>query len=225
MYFICTFPLARQEGFAKFKTMVLTANEQKILDYIRRYFEKKGYVPSNMEIHNHFGFKSKNSVRQYLKALKTKGAIEWSEGTYEKRTIRLMDPPTPDTPGLSHLYIEGQVAAGLLTEAVENREPFAVADHLLKSGFEHFALQVKGDSMIGDHIMDGDVIVVRKSDNFENGQMAVVDVDGEATLKRLYKKGQTVELRPSNPEYESVFFKSKTGFRVLGVVCHVSRNI
>lgn len=223
MYFICTFLLPRQEGFDRFWKMVLTDNEQKILSYIRRYFEKKGYVPSNMEIHNHFGFKSKNSVRQYLKALRQKGVIDWSEGTYKKRTIRLKD--LPQTLGLTQLFIEGEVAAGYMTEAVENKEPYVVASEILKPGEDHFALKVKGNSMIGDHIMDGDVIIVRKTTRLENGQITVVDIDGEATLKRVYKSGKTIELRPSNPDYESVFLDSPKDLRVIGVLCHVNRSL
>lgn len=202
---------------------MLTDKEQNILDYLRRYFEKTGYVPSYTEIHNHFGFKSKNSVRQYLKALKEKGAINWSEGSYKKRNIKLNEEPAP--PGLSQLSVEGDVAAGLLTEAIENREPFLIASHLLNPSKEYFALRVKGDSMIGDHIMDEDIIVIQRTSQFHNGQIAVVDVNGEATLKRIYKKGNTIELRPSNPDFKSVFLKKPSELKILGVLCHVSRSI
>jgi repressor LexA len=231
MYFICTFCLRRQEPFAKVNIMLdvqaLTTNEERILRYIEKYVIQKGLPPSNSEIHAHFGFRSKTSTRQYLKALAQKGFIDWSEGDYRKRNLKLKKPTSKRETrpsGLISVPLEGSIAAGLLNEAVPNREELLLPEGFLDGRFRYFALTVRGNSMIGDHIVDGDLVVLKAGPEFKNGDIVAVDLGGETTLKRIYRKDKKVELRASNPEFDPIIIQNAPQFRILGTLSHVIRK-
>jgi repressor LexA len=116
------------------------------------------------------------------------------------------------------------VAAGLLTEAVSNREFIDVPVSLLKPGVNYFALKVRGNSMIEDCILDGDTVVIRKQSNANNGQIVVALVNNDATIKRYYKKKNRIELHPANPSFDVIIVDPAAEFKILGVLASVIRQ-
>ena len=121
--------------------------------------------------------------------------------------------------------LEGYVAAGRLTEAIQNREYIEVTPDLVKSNQDMFALQVRGDSMIEDCIMDGDLVIVKRQPTARNGQTIIAMVDGDATLKRYYKRTNSIELHPANPNYAIIHVAPTANFQILGVVTNVIRKL
>ncbi len=175
----------------------LTKRQREILDFIRDFQAGSGYAPSLMEIADHFGLSAVSTVHEHLENLSRKGLLrrEWNRA----RAIEpLAGGETVEVP------LAGTVAAGSPIEAVELPESVALPPGFSGRG-ERFALRVVGDSMVGDGILDGDLIVVEKRRRVDNGTLAVALVDGsEATVKRFYQKGSVVTLRPSNPAMEDI---------------------
>jgi repressor LexA len=216
--------------------MELTKNEQKILKFIETFHEKKGYVPSYSDIQEKFGFKAKSSVQQYIEQLTTKGYLLERADKARRLPIQLVQTNVAAAPDLQKVAsraeeflvsipLEGKVAAGRLTEAVQHREYIDIPRDLLKPQADYFALRVKGDSMIGDCIMDGDTVVIRRQHSAQNGQTVVALVGDEATIKRYYKKRDKVELHPANPTYDVIEVGSQVEFRILGILSSVIRKL
>jgi repressor LexA len=179
--------------------MGLTPKQKKVYEFLRDYIQTYGFSPSYDEIRVHFGLRSYNSVQKYLRQLESKGFVRtpWAN---MKRAVELVEEPARAV-GVPLL---GTVAAGRPIEAIEVREEIEMPEGLL-SGDGHFVLRVKGDSMIADGINDGDLVVVRKQKVAEDGQTVVALIEGEATIKRLYRRGEKVELAPANDALESIF--------------------
>lgn len=121
---------------------------------------------------------------------------EVARGRAARRAARDVGEPVP---GGAFVSLLGEVAAGRPLEPFEHPEPVEIPASLLRGG-ENFALRVRGDSMIDDGIHDGDIVIVRRQSTAENGQTVVALVDGEATIKKYYRRGQRVELLPANPQ-------------------------
>src|SRR5262245_54669617 len=170
----------------------LTDRQREIYDFIRSKIEGRGYGPTVREIGDAFKIKSPNGVMCHLKALEKKGLIK-REG-FSARAIQLLGHPLASA-GLPFL---GKVAAGIPIEAIETRDRLNI-NHLFE-GPDHYILQVKGQSMIEDHIDDGDYVVVRKRETASNGERVVVMIDNEATLKRYYRENNQVRLEPANSD-------------------------
>jgi len=118
----------------------------------------------------------------------------------------------------------GTVSAGEPLEPVEGNDRLKIPPILL-SGGKNFALRVRGDSMVGDGVRDGDILIVQRQRKARNGQMVIAVVNGEATLKRIYRTEERVELRPSNPEMKSIFLDESSGsVEVRGVVIGLIRR-
>jgi repressor LexA len=175
----------------------LTRRQRQILDFIRDFQESEGYSPSLEEIGAHFGLSAVSTVHEHLSNLEAKGLLR--RGWNRSRSIE----PLSEGGGLE-VPLAGTVAAGSPIEAIEIPESVALPPGFSGRG-ETFALRVRGMSMVGDGILDGDIIVVEKRRRVENGALAVVLIDGaEATVKRFYQRGGSVTLRPSNPEMEDI---------------------
>ena len=155
---------------------LLTPRQREIYDFIREKIEGRGYGPTVREIGKAFHIASPNGVMCHLKALQTKGFIK-REG-FSARAIELVDFKLGGSRGLPLL---GAVAAGKPIEAVENPELLNV--NKMFEGDDHFALQVRGDSMIEDHIEDGDYVVLRKKKHPSKGECVVARINGDVTLK------------------------------------------
>jgi len=199
--------------------MKLTEKQKAFLGYISRYMEDWGRSPSFEEICSHFGFTSYNTVTTYLKALERKGYIRLPRKKNQKRAIEVISPV--ETRRLEFPLL-GRVAAGRPIEAVEEVDVIEIPPSMLGKG-DHFVLQVKGDSMKEDGILDGDFIVVRKQATAENGQTVVALINNEATVKKYYQREGRVELRPAHTGMKPLFIREgdlRIEGRVVGVMRH-----
>lgn len=192
---------------------MMTARQKEIYSFLEGYIRKNGRAPTYEEIRRHFGFRSYNSVFKHIRQLESRGFLA-SPGKHRKQAFWLTEPKGFPALGAAvaaaavaagaRLPLLGVVAAGQPIEALENRETVEVPESFLGSG-EHFALRVRGDSMVEDGIHDGDIILVRRQESAENGQTVVALVGGcETTVKRFYRRGVRVELRPANPAMKPI---------------------
>ncbi len=169
--------------------------EEKILTFIRDSTADQGYPPSIREICQAAGLKSTSTVHSYLQRLEQEGLIRRSG--QKSRTIELVG----ERPRLVRLPLVGKVAAGQPILAEEQREGEIPLPADLVGPGEHFLLRVRGDSMIGKGIFDGDLVIVRQQSSAERGALVVALIDGEATVKQLERDGRDWILRPANPAY------------------------
>jgi repressor LexA len=173
---------------------MLTHRQKEVYAFLKAYMERRGVAPTYEEIRRHFGFRSYNAVFKHLKQLEARGYLT-SRWKNRKQAFALKEPV--QAVSTAKLPLLGRVAAGEPIEALEDQDTVEVPESFLGTG-EHFALRVRGDSMVEDGIHDGDLILLRKQEDAENGQTVVALIDGEATVKRLYRKGPSVELHPAN---------------------------
>ena len=174
--------------------MARTINKrEQILNFLTQFMNEHGYAPTVREICNAVGLQSTATVHYHLNALRDAGLIEMDE--MKKRAISL-----PDAQRADRIPVVGVVTAGVPILATENIEGYIPWDG--ESGC--FVLRVRGDSMIGAGILDGDKVVVRPQPDAENGQIVVALLDDSATVKRLKKTGRDVWLMPENPSYEPI---------------------
>ncbi|MDD2767258.1 MAG: transcriptional repressor LexA [Methylococcus sp.] len=176
----------------------LTARQQEILDCIRRSVEKEGFPPTIAEIALAIGVSSPHGVREQLRALARKGAIELIPSA--SRGIRLL-AKAEENPGLPLI---GKVAAGrpLMTDAQVERHC-----RLGPELFEHkgdYLLRVQGMSMRDAGILDGDLLVIQREQEARSGQIVVARIDDEVTVKRLQLDGAIAYLEPANPEFSVI---------------------
>ena len=201
--------------------MAMTKRQKEILSYLELHIRDHGYAPSFEEIAEHFGFQSLATVHEHLTNLERKGYIR---RTYnESRSIEVLPPK--GTAGASDIPLLGLVAAGAPIESVVHGETLAVPDHMLSRRGPNYALKVRGDSMIDDHIVDGDFVVVHGRQAADNGEMVIALVNGaEATVKRYFREaGGWVRLQPSNPSVQPLRFP-ETDVMIQGVVVGVIRR-
>ena len=199
--------------------MKLTEKQKAFLGYISRYMEDWGRSPSFEEICSHFGFTSYNTVTTYLKTLKRKGYIRLPRKKNQKRAIEVISPVETRR---FEFPLLGRVAAGKPIEAVEDMDVIEVPASMIGQE-DHFVLQVKGDSMKEDGILDGDFIVVRKQPTAENGETVVALINNEATVKKYYRRRNYVELRPAHTGMEPIIVR-KGDLRIEGKIVGVIRH-
>lgn len=197
--------------------MNLTEKQLQIYHYIEQYIEKKGIPPLYREIQGHFGFKSIYSVQKHLAQLEAKGVIRIFEKG-RKRSI-ILDDEGKDSVTIP---LAGTVAAGEPIEAIEQQDRIEVPKEMIRGG-DYFGLRVKGSSMIDDGILDGDVIILRKQSTARNGETVVALVDGNATLKKFYRKGDKIELQPANRTMSTIIVHGGD-FSIQGIVVGLNRR-
>ncbi len=195
----------------------LTPKQKKIAEYIKDYLAQTGYPPAQEEIARAFGFRSLGTVQNYLNRLEREGVI--ARDRHAARGMRLLPVPTAAV----ELPLLGYVAAGKPIEAIESPGSIEVPPGMLGRG-ENFALRVEGDSMVGDGILDGDYVVVRKQAVAESGQTVVALLGGEATVKRFYRRAGRIELHPANPAMQPFIVEEEGDLRIEGIVIGVIRH-
>lgn len=210
--------------------MALTKKQNQVYLYIKEYFDKEGYAPTQKEIKEHFGLKSFGSVNKYMHYLQEAGKIEidWNA----RRGIKLIEestaPPamvTTPQAQFSEVPLLGDVAAGNPIEAIENpSEHTMVPNHMVAKPGRYFALNVQGDSMINDGIFEGDILVCRAQENANQGQTVIAVVDNEATVKNFYKKKNSIELHPANDRLSPFIITGQNDFRIAGIVVGLLRS-
>ncbi len=182
-----------------------TQRQKEILDYITRFLERRGHEPSYTQIAQHFGVKSRATIAKHIAALERRGLITRSheDGSFALN-VRVEEMPSD---ALCEIRLAGRIAAGMPIEVVPNEETIAVPRFLLGRVRPEsvYAVRVKGDSMIDEHICDGDIALIEDRCEAHDGEIVVALVEGtHATLKRLYRHGREVELRPANSQLESI---------------------
>ena len=182
----------------------LTANQQRVLDCIRRHVDRHGHAPSLREIAENLGLSSHSSAQDYVDALVRKGALERLPGNNKSIHRGLRLPHRSRASAATLLPLVGRVAAGSPILAAENIE----AHHDVDAGLFHphadYLLRVVGLSMRDVGILDGDLIAVHKSDTADHGRIVIARIDDEVTVKQLDHRNGRVRLLPANPDFAPI---------------------
>ena len=197
----------------------LTDRQQQVLDYISLYIDEHGYPPTLREISLEIGTSGTVSALHHLEALERKGHIRRESGS--SRGIVLNREPKPD---FVQLPIVGQVRAGLPALAFEEIEGYYSLEKMQLRGGTFF-LRVRGDSMINDAIVEGDLALIRPQETAQNGDIVVAMVDGEATLKRFYRERGHIRLQPRNPNMNPIIISAGEEVSIIGKVIKIVRDI
>jgi repressor LexA len=199
----------------------MTHRQKQIYDFLVGTVRQKGYAPSVQEIAAKFRIASTNGVFRHLKALEKKGHIRRvGKRAFEIQSLqgRSVFPDAREVP------ILGRVPAGKPLLVEENIEGFLPVAGEFARGKEVFALRVKGDSMVDAGILEGDYVIIRRQETAENGSVVCALTDDGATLKRFYKKGDTVILKSANRNYAPIVPAGQSDFRILGKVVALVRK-
>lgn len=199
--------------------MKLTKRQKEILDFITEFIDREGYSPSMEEIAEHFQFASLNAVFKHLEALSSRGYLRRDPNRARSIEISRRNPD-----GIQSLPLLGLIAAGRPIEAVAAAESLRIPEDLLPRRGSYYVLRVQGESMIDEHIADGDYVIVESREDALNGETVVALIDGEnVTLKRMYREGETIRLQPANKEMAPLLLAGPR-VRVQGVVVGVLRK-
>jgi len=197
--------------------MAVTRRQKEVIDFLETFVSRNGYSPSFEEIARGMGLKSLATVHKHITNLEKKGLLDRVHN--RSRSIDLLPPGTLTRSSLK-LPLAGRIAAGLPVEAMETQETISLAD--VVGNRDVFALEVRGDSMRDEHIIDGDYVLVERARTAHNGEIVVALVHGsETTLKRFYPEGAIVRLQPSNLEMDPIIVPATQVAiqgRVLGVL-------
>jgi repressor LexA len=180
---------------------MLTDRQRSVLHFIQREQREKGVTPSTREIQNHFRFASQTSVMQYIAALEQKGFLQRHPGKARALITPIQKVRIHDVP------IYGQIPAGMASLTEQDIEGHVSLDHHsanVSKTHGTFALRVRGDSMIGAHILDGDLVILEQSKEAHNGAIVAALIDGETTLKRYVVDHGRPYLKAENPRYPNL---------------------
>ncbi len=205
--------------------MALTKRQREMYDFIAQFVQQHGYSPSFEEIGQGMNLSSLATVHKHVTNLEKKGLLK--RGYNRSRSIDLLPPRGRMKQAMAavaavpaSLPLLGRIAAGRPVEALENPETISLADFTRSR--DVFVLEVRGDSMMDEAILDGDYILVEKTNVVHNGEIVVALVDGaETTLKRIYKEGDHVRLQPSNATMQPIMVPAaavQVQGRVIGVL-------
>ncbi len=206
---------------------MLTFQQEKLLKFIIDYQKQNNVTPSFDEMKDGLDLKSKSGIHRIVSALEERGYIKKLNNRARAieiiKNVNLIDIENGKNSIIS-IPILGKIAAGLPIEAIsDNTNYIELPETLLKKG-EYFILNVEGDSMIEAGIFDGDQVVIRKANDANNGEIVVALIDNnEATLKRIFKRGQQVALQPENSNYKTVIY-GPDRIQIQGVLKHLIRS-
>ena len=197
--------------------MAVTRRQKEILDFLEAFVNRNGYSPSFEEIARGMSLKSLATVHKHITNLEKKGMLDRVHN--RSRSIDVLPPGTRTRSSLK-LQLAGRIAAGAPVEAMETPETISLAD--VVGNRDVFALEVRGDSMRDEHIINGDYVLVERTKTARQGEIVVALVHGaETTLKRFYPEGNVVRLQPANLEMEPIYVPAAQVAiqgRVLGVL-------
>lgn len=199
--------------------VTLYKRQRQIVDFIAQYIQKNGYAPTLQEIADAIGVSSLATVHEHLQALERKKVIKKFEGAV--RGIELIDRTFLRMTDSIDLPLLGYIAAGKPIEPHEDNDAsFKVSPHLITGKKRAYVLQVKGESMIEDHINDGDYVVIEETNSVNNGDIVVALLDnGLATLKRYYKEVTRIRLEPANANMSPIYATNvQIQGRVVGLI-------
>lgn len=200
----------------------ITKRQKLVLGKIYDFISSNGYAPTIREIAKEMNFSSPKAVTDHLNSMERKGYIKRNSSA---RSIRLTSKALglfKEEEEILKVPLVGNIAAGFPIMADENIEAYLnIPKDIIGNRRVDFALKVKGDSMIGDHIMDGDIILIRSQNTADNGEIVIALIENEATVKRIYKTSSIIELRSSNPSFPPI--KLKEDIKIQGKVIAVHR--
>jgi len=203
----------------------LTKRQKQVLDFVTQYIEVHGYAPSYREIAEAFKLGSVATVAEHVESLVTKGLLQKNENS--ARSLQLVTPKDSDFEAESAvtLPILGLIAAGQPIETISGHQETLEVPPFMVGRRHSYVLQVKGQSMIEDGILDGDYVVVQEKEVPSKGEVVVALVNGsEATLKRYYKEKDHIRLQPANSTMDPIIVKPGTPIEIQGVVIGVIRK-
>jgi repressor LexA len=201
--------------------MPLTKRQREILSFLSTYVDENGYAPSFEEIASKFNYSSLATVHEHLSNLERKGCIKRSYN--ESRAIEIL--PTEHRPRAVEVPLLGSVAAGLPIEEMASGESICVPDSFVRRAGSHYALRVRGNSMIDEQIRDGDVVVVQERQSADNGEMVIALTQGSAaTVKKFYRERDgRIRLQPAN-ETMAPIYVHENDITIQGIVVGVLRR-
>jgi len=222
---------------------MLTKKQKNLLLFINKKIRSTGISPSYEEMKNSLNLKSKSGIHRLISALEERGFIK--RLAHKARALEVVKLPenasandifnsfTPSvikggldqsTNNSNKISILGSIAAGTPIEAIQQEVDKVALPEELQNNGEHFGLKIKGDSMVEAGINDGDTVIVKKSSNVDNGQIAVVLIDEqEATLKRVRKKGNSIALEAANKNYDTKIYAANR-IKIQGKLVSLYRN-
>lgn len=202
----------------------LTAEQERVFSFIKKHRQQTGFPPTVREIAEALGYRSPNNVRQHLRLIEQKGFIKLLQG--KARGIEITASESDNEIELDAIGVPliGSVAAGKPITAIENVDGYITLDKSIFRGEDLFALRIRGDSMCGMGILNGDIVVIKKKVTAEHGEVVVVVIDGDATLKRFIKENGRVLLRAENPAYEDIELLSTNSIQIAGKLVGVIRK-
>ncbi|MFA6391890.1 MAG: transcriptional repressor LexA [Patescibacteria group bacterium] len=196
----------------------ITKKQKEILDYITEFISVNGYSPSYREMADYFGLSSPATIFEHIKGLEDKGFIKAEER--KARSIKIFKEKKKEMPALE-LPLVGLITAGEPIEAIEERETISIPVGLVDS-INSFVLKVKGESMIGEGIFDGDYVVCERNYYPKNGDVVVALLNNEyATLKKYFREKTRIRLQPANPNMKPIFSKNPV---IQGIVKAIFRK-
>jgi repressor LexA len=209
--------------FAYAARMAITRRQRELYDFLSRFVAEKGYSPSFDEIREGMGLNSLATVHKHVTNLEKKGLL--TRDYNRSRSIDLLPPKGKLKQSMAVntamvLPLVGRIAAGQPIEAIQNNETISLADFVRSK--EVFVLEVRGESMQDEAILDGDYVLVEKTKTAHNGDIVVALVDRmDATLKRFYREGDSIRLQPSNATMKPIMVPAASveiQGRVIGVL-------
>ena len=200
----------------------LTLKQERVFSFLKDYLSRHGYPPTVREIAKHLKMAGPHSAKRFLDMLEQKGYIH--RVAKSSRAIELVDAPSHSTVRL--VPIVGRVRAGTPLLALENIEGNLALDHSLARWKDTFLLRVVGESMIGAHIEDGDLALVKPQPTASNGEIVVVLLNDEATIKRFFREKDAIRLEPANPFMKPIIIKKgEAEVGIVGKVVAILRNM
>lgn len=199
--------------------MNLTKRQKEILDFLEEFIHHNGYSPSMEEIAEHFQIASVNAIYKHLESLRRRGFLR-----RDPNRARSIELSAGKSAGVRMLPLLGTVAAGQPIEAILSPESMAIPEDLLPGRGSYYVLKVKGNSMIDEHIEDGDLVITEAREDAADGEMVIALVDNEnVTLKKLHRDHSMIRLQPANPEVTPIILDSSR-VKIQGVVVGVIRK-
>lgn len=201
----------------------LTSTQERVYQFIIEWKKNRGFPPTVREIAEGLGFKSLNNIRQHLQLIEKKGFLKISGGKARGIGVTTQFGKVTSDNGIE-VPLVGRVAAGTPIVAEENIEGTVTLDRSLFRGDGLFTLKVRGESMQDIGVFDGDIAVVKQQQSAVNGEVVVAIVDGEATLKRFFKKNDKIVLHAENPNFSDIVVTSPQDVYIAGRLVGIIRK-
>lgn len=199
---------------------IITERQKEIVGFIADFTETRGYPPTVREISEHFEVSLK-AIQDHLAALEKKHCIEIDK--HHSRAIRvLIDDRQKRKVFVNKIPLLGTIAAGKPLLSEENLDGYvSIAEPFVKPGKSYFALRVRGESMVGAGILEGDLAVVEQTSDAVDGQIVVAVIENAITLKRFYREDARIRLQPENPAFEPIYVENP---RIVGTLANILRT-